>query len=76
MITIKGLLYICGVFSFCTILFRFRASQVNNYGIWTLSYKYNSIKPLAQINKCDAPVYYELDVIKGRKKEPKFSGTL
>lgn len=53
-----------------------RASQVNNYGIWTLSYKYNSTKPLAKINKCDASVYYELDVIKGRKKEPKFSGTL
>lgn len=43
-------------------------SQVNNYGIWTFSYKYKSILPLAKVKKYDASVYYELDVKKGRNK--------
>lgn len=43
--------------------------QVNNYGIWTFCYKYQSVLPIAKNNKGDASVYYELTVKKGRKKK-------
>lgn len=44
-------------------------NQVNNYGIWTFCYKYQSGLPIKKYNRGDASVYYELIVKKGRKKK-------